>query len=51
MTDLKNFSAFDEAWKEFFKVLPPRTTAGTTGLLVKEFSGVDRFCCGVYRSN
>jgi reactive intermediate/imine deaminase len=36
MTDLKNFAAFDEVWKEFFKVPPPRTTVGTTGLLVKD---------------
>ena len=33
LTDLKNFAAFDEVWKEFFKVPPPRTTVGTTGLL------------------
>jgi len=36
MTDLKNFAAFDEVWKEFFKVPPPRTTVGTTGLLVRD---------------
>ncbi len=36
MTDLKNFAAFDEVWKEYFKVPPPRTTVGTTGLLVKD---------------
>jgi reactive intermediate/imine deaminase len=36
LTDLKNFAAFDEVWKEFFKVPPPRTTVGTTGLLVKD---------------
>jgi enamine deaminase RidA (YjgF/YER057c/UK114 family) len=36
MTDLKNFAAFDETWKEFFKVPPPRTTVGTSGLLVKD---------------
>ncbi len=36
MTDLNNFAAFDEVWKEFFKVPPPRTTVGTTGLLVKD---------------
>ena len=29
-----NFSAFDEVWREYFKVPPPRTTVGTTGLLV-----------------
>ena len=33
-TDLMNFSAFDEVWKEFFGTPPPRTTVGTTGLLV-----------------
>ncbi len=33
-TDLKNFSGFDEVWKEFFPTPPPRTTIGTTGLLV-----------------
>ncbi|MGB8049233.1 MAG: hypothetical protein WCF53_15225 [Pseudolabrys sp.] len=43
MTDLKNFSAFDEVWNEFFKVPQPRTTVGTTGLLVKGFFGGDRF--------
>ena len=36
LTDLKNFAAFDEVWKEFFKVPPPRTTVETTGLLVKD---------------
>jgi enamine deaminase RidA (YjgF/YER057c/UK114 family) len=36
MTDLRNFAAFDETWKEFFKVPPPRTTVGTSGLLVKD---------------
>lgn len=36
MTDLNNFAAFDEVWKEFFKVPPPRTTVGTSGLLVKD---------------
>jgi enamine deaminase RidA (YjgF/YER057c/UK114 family) len=34
LTDLANFNAFDEVWREFFKVPPPRTTVGTTGLLV-----------------
>ena len=33
-TDLVNFSGFDEVWKEFFPAPPPRTTVGTTGLLV-----------------
>lgn len=36
MTDLGNFAAFDEVWKEFFKIPPPRTTVGTSGLLVKD---------------
>lgn len=36
LTDLKNFAGFDEVWKEHFDVLPPRTTVGTTGLLVKD---------------
>jgi enamine deaminase RidA (YjgF/YER057c/UK114 family) len=34
LTDLKHFNGFDEVWKEFFAVPPPRTTVGTTGLLV-----------------
>ena len=34
LTDLNNFFAFDEVWKEFFRTPPPRTTVGTTGLLV-----------------
>jgi len=34
MTDLNNFNAFDEVWREYFKVPPARTTVGTTGLLV-----------------
>src|SRR6266849_8358790 len=33
-TDLANFSGFDEVWQEFFPAPPPRTTIGTTGLLV-----------------
>ena len=33
-TDLLNFAGFDEVWKEFFPTPPPRTTVGTTGLLV-----------------
>jgi enamine deaminase RidA (YjgF/YER057c/UK114 family) len=36
MTDLRNFSGFDEVWKQYFKVPPPRTTVGTSGLLVKD---------------
>lgn len=34
LTDLKNFSGFDEVWRGYFKVPPPRTTVGVTGLLV-----------------
>ena len=36
LTDLDNFNGFDEVWKEYFKVPPPRTTIGTTGLLVRD---------------
>jgi reactive intermediate/imine deaminase len=36
LTDLKHFNGFDEVWKSYFKVPPPRTTVGTTGLLVKD---------------
>jgi reactive intermediate/imine deaminase len=36
LTDLKNFAGFDDVWKTYFKVPPPRTTVGTTGLLVKD---------------
>lgn len=36
LTDLNDFSAFDEVWREYFKVPPARTTIGTTGLLVKD---------------
>ncbi len=34
MRDLRDFAAFDEVWEEFFPSPPPRTTVGTTGLLV-----------------
>jgi len=34
LQDLNDFPAFDEVWKEFFSVPPPRTTVGITGLLV-----------------
>ena len=34
LTDLNDFNAFDEVWKEYFKVPPARTTIGTSGLLV-----------------
>ena len=36
LTDLNNFNGFDEVWKEYFKVPPPRTTIGTSGLLVTD---------------
>ncbi len=36
MTDMRDFNAFDEVWKENFPVPPARTTVGTTGLLVKD---------------
>ena len=36
LTDLDDFCAFDEVWKEYFKVPPARTTVGTTGLVVKD---------------
>ena len=35
MTDLTEFNGMDEVWREFFKVPPPRTTVGTSGLLVE----------------
>jgi enamine deaminase RidA (YjgF/YER057c/UK114 family) len=35
LTDLNNFHDFDSVWKRYFKV-PPRTTIGCTGLLVKD---------------
>ena len=34
LTDLQNFNGFDEIWRDFFANPPPRTTVGTTGLLV-----------------
>jgi reactive intermediate/imine deaminase len=36
LTDLNNFHGFDTVWKRWFKVPPPRTTVGCTGLLVKD---------------
>jgi reactive intermediate/imine deaminase len=36
LTDLNDFAGFDEVWKKYFKVPPPRTTVGTTGLLVRD---------------
>src|SRR5215813_4915482 len=34
LTDLGHFSGFDEVWREYFPTPPPRTTIGTSGLLV-----------------
>jgi enamine deaminase RidA (YjgF/YER057c/UK114 family) len=36
LTDLRNFHGFDSVWKRTFKLPPPRTTIGCTGLLVKD---------------
>ena len=36
LTNLKDFAAFDEVWKEYFPAPPPRTTIGTPGLLVRD---------------
>ncbi len=36
MTDMRDFHAFDEVWKEYFPVPPARTTVGTSGLLVRD---------------
>src|SRR5438128_436871 len=36
LTDLAHFNGFDEVWREFFPIAPPRTTIGTTGLLVQD---------------
>ncbi len=36
LTDLHDFAAFDEVWKDWFKTPPSRTTVETTGLLIKD---------------
>jgi enamine deaminase RidA (YjgF/YER057c/UK114 family) len=36
LTDLADFHGFDGVWKRYFKLPPPRTTIGCTGLLVKD---------------
>jgi enamine deaminase RidA (YjgF/YER057c/UK114 family) len=36
LTDLDDFAGFDEVWREYFLVPPPRTTIGTIGLLVRD---------------
>ena len=35
LTDLNDFAAMDEVWKQWFKTPPARSTVGTTGLLVR----------------
>jgi reactive intermediate/imine deaminase len=35
LTDLNDFHGFDTVWKRYFKVPPPRSTIGTTGLLIE----------------
>ena len=42
LTDLDDFHGFDTVWKRYFKVPPPRTTIGCTGLLVERHAGGDR---------
>jgi enamine deaminase RidA (YjgF/YER057c/UK114 family) len=36
LTDLADFHGFDTVWRRHFRVPPPRTTIGCTGLLVKD---------------
>src|SRR5207245_117998 len=36
LSDLGDFDGFDTVWKRYFKVPPPRTTIGCTGLLVAD---------------
>ena len=36
LTDLNDFHGFDTVWRRYFKVPPPRTTIGVSGLLVKD---------------
>jgi enamine deaminase RidA (YjgF/YER057c/UK114 family) len=36
LTDLSDFAGFDEVWRSYFKVPPPRTTVGTGGLLIRD---------------
>ena len=36
LTDLADFDGFDEVWRAFFPVPPPRTVLQTTGLLIKD---------------
>ena len=43
LMDLNDFSGFDEVWRNYFKSPPPRTTVGTTGLLVNDFTNETYF--------
>jgi enamine deaminase RidA (YjgF/YER057c/UK114 family) len=36
LKDLYDFNGFDEVWREFFPVAPPRTTVGVPDLLVRD---------------
>jgi len=36
LTDIRDYSGFEEIWREFFPVSPPITIAQTTGLLIKD---------------
>ncbi len=36
MVNLGDFDGLDEVWREFLPAPPPRTTVGTTGLLVRD---------------
>jgi len=35
LTDLNDFHGFDTVWRRYFKVPPPRSTIGCTGLLIE----------------
>jgi 2-iminobutanoate/2-iminopropanoate deaminase len=36
LTDIRDYSGFEEVWREFLPVSPPITIAQTTGLLIKD---------------
>jgi enamine deaminase RidA (YjgF/YER057c/UK114 family) len=36
LKDLHDFNGYEEVWREFFPVLPPRTTVGVSDLLVRD---------------
>ena len=36
LKDLRDFNGYDEVWKEFFPLPPPRTTVGVPDLLVRD---------------